>query len=167
MTDDERRAALEAAYRTPLEDAVEHWRRKADEREAARQAAHAERKAAEAAHLVRLQKQAGQAFDERITTALAEHDRAWTDALGEVFAHERKLMRREVAEQVAQLRAEVTGENAKVIDLTALPRGNQIRRAGDAKASRIARRRHPCLPDGRASPSLVPRSRRDRRAFLP
>ena len=70
---------------------------------------------------MRLQKQAGQAFDERITTALAEHDRAWTDALGEVFAHERKLMRREVAEQVAQLRAEVTGENAKVIDLTALP----------------------------------------------
>ena len=60
---------------------------------------------------------------DQVRAALATHDRFWSDVHGAVIASERKKMRAHVAEQIGQLRADVTianahaGERSTVIDL--------------------------------------------------
>ena len=56
-----------------------------------------------------------------IEAALTEHDKICQEAIGMALAHERKLMRDHVAEQLGQLRADLTiakaHERGKVTDL--------------------------------------------------
>jgi hypothetical protein len=85
MTDDERQAALAAAYARPLEDPVAKWKREADAIDAARAEARAElraqerRDAADAAAF-------WHAVDARIAAASAEHERGILDIIREGLA---------------------------------------------------------------------------------
>ena len=113
MTDDERQAALVAAYALPLEDPVARWRREADELAARRARAQEELRQAEREHLA-------------AACQPAEIDPFLIDVIGAALADERKLMRAEIAEQVGQLRAEFNVmrsiDKERVVDLPALPR---------------------------------------------
>jgi hypothetical protein len=132
MTDDERQAALAAAYARPLEDPIARWRREGEAIKAAREQGRAELRQREREILAERAADWYETIDQRIAAALAEYEAVATEGTGMALGQIRAELREEIVAAVGELRAELAvmraAEKAEVITLPALP----LRKRSDA-----------------------------------